>query len=81
VPNFRCHILDEHRDILFPADIVAETVSAAIQQGFEILESNNLRPLPSRQAVDGYFPSRRRSRRNSRNWTKGRCPFPQTPMR
>jgi pyruvate/2-oxoglutarate dehydrogenase complex dihydrolipoamide acyltransferase (E2) component len=49
VPNFRCHMLDEHRNILFPADIVAETVSAAIQQGFEILESNNRRPLPSRQ--------------------------------
>jgi hypothetical protein len=49
MPNFRCHMLDEHRDILFPADIVAETVSAAIRHAFEILESNNLSPLSFRQ--------------------------------
>jgi hypothetical protein len=49
MPNFRCHMLDEHRDILFPADIVAKSVSAAIRQAFKILESNNLRPLPFRQ--------------------------------
>ena len=49
MPNFRCHMLDEHGDILFPADIFAETVSAAIRRAFEILESNNLSPLSFRQ--------------------------------
>ena len=49
MPHFRCHMLDEHGDILFPADIFAETVSAAIRHAFEILESNNLSPLPFRQ--------------------------------
>jgi hypothetical protein len=28
-------MLDEHGDILFPADIVAEIVSAAMRQAFE----------------------------------------------
>jgi hypothetical protein len=51
MPNFRCNMLDEHGDILFPADIVAETVSAAMRQAFEILESNNLGPVPLRQQV------------------------------
>jgi hypothetical protein len=49
MPNFRCHMLDEHGGIPFPADIVAETVSAAIRQAFEILESSNLSYLPFRQ--------------------------------
>ena len=49
MPNFRCYMLDEHRDILFPTDILAETVSAAIRRAFEILESNNLSPISFRQ--------------------------------
>jgi hypothetical protein len=49
MPNFRCHMLDEHGDILFPTDIAAETVSTAIRHAFEILESNNLSPLSFRQ--------------------------------
>ena len=49
MPNFRCYMLDEHRDILFPTDIIAETVSAAIRRAFGILESNNLSPLSFRQ--------------------------------
>jgi hypothetical protein len=48
MPTFRCYMLDEHGDILFPADIVAETVSVAIRHAFEILESNNLSPLSLR---------------------------------
>ena len=49
MPSFRCHMLDEHGDILFPEDIFAETVNAAIRRAFEILESNNLSPLSFRQ--------------------------------
>jgi hypothetical protein len=49
MPSFRCHMLDEHGDILFSADFVAETVSVAIRHAFEILESNNLSDLPHRQ--------------------------------
>jgi hypothetical protein len=49
MPNFRCYMLDEHGDILLPADIVAETVSVAIRHAFEILESNNLSPVSFRQ--------------------------------
>jgi hypothetical protein len=72
MPNFRCHMLDEHGDILFPTAIIAETVSAAIRHAFEILESNNLSPChcekyarsKSGMAMDGLFPSHRRSPRN-----------------
>ena len=42
-------MLDEQGDIVFPRDIIAETVSAAIRHAFEILEANNLSPLPFRQ--------------------------------
>ncbi len=49
MPIFRCHMLDEHGDILFSADFGAETVTVAIRQAFEILESNDLSNLPHRQ--------------------------------
>jgi hypothetical protein len=41
MPDFRCHMLDERGDILFPADLIAESLDAAIRDAFRILHSNN----------------------------------------
>jgi hypothetical protein len=49
MPNFRCHMLDEHGAILFPTDLTVDSVEAALRQAFELLESNNRNPLPLRQ--------------------------------
>jgi hypothetical protein len=38
---FRCQMLDRQGDILFPADIVAETMDIAIQQAFQIRQERN----------------------------------------
>jgi hypothetical protein len=38
---FRCQMLDEHGHILFPADIVAESLHIAIQRAFQIRDTRN----------------------------------------
>ena len=38
---FRCQMLDRHGDVLFPADIVAETLDIAVQQAFHIRQARN----------------------------------------
>ena len=39
--EFHCHMLDERGDILFPTDIIAESLDAAIQDAFRILHTSN----------------------------------------
>jgi hypothetical protein len=41
MPNFRCHMLDERGDTLFPADLSADTLEAAILHAFDILRTSN----------------------------------------
>jgi hypothetical protein len=38
---FRCQMLGRQGDILFPTDIVAETMDIAIQQAFQIRQERN----------------------------------------
>jgi hypothetical protein len=41
VPDFRCNMLDEHGHMLFPAEIVAENLDAAIEHASAILQASN----------------------------------------
>ena len=41
MPDFRCNMLDEHGHMLFPAEIVAENLDAAIQHASVILRASN----------------------------------------
>ena len=42
VPEFRCNMLDDDGEILFPADIVAETLFIAIQCAFDNIRRFNV---------------------------------------
>jgi hypothetical protein len=41
MPDFRCDMLDERDHTLFPAEITAETLEAAIRHASEILHASN----------------------------------------
>jgi len=41
MPDFCCHMLDERGHILFPADIIAESLETAIQHASDILHMSN----------------------------------------
>jgi hypothetical protein len=41
MPDFRCHMLDERGDTLFPADLTVDTLEAAILHAFDILRTSN----------------------------------------
>jgi hypothetical protein len=41
MPDFRCHMLDEHGKTLFPADLTVDTLEAAILHAFDILRTSN----------------------------------------
>ncbi|HXA23048.1 MAG TPA: hypothetical protein VNW90_12165 [Acetobacteraceae bacterium] len=41
MPDFRCHMLDERGDVLFPADLTVDTAEAAILHAFDILRASN----------------------------------------
>ena len=43
MPDFRCHMLDERGDLLFPADLTVDTAEAAILHAFDILRTSNER--------------------------------------
>jgi hypothetical protein len=43
MPDFRCHMLDERGDVLFPADLTVDTLDAAILYAFDILRTSNER--------------------------------------
>jgi hypothetical protein len=41
MPDFRCHMLDERGDVLFPAELTVDTAEAAILHAFDILRASN----------------------------------------
>jgi hypothetical protein len=41
MPDFRCHMLDERGEVLYPADLTVDTVEAAILHAFDILRTSN----------------------------------------
>jgi hypothetical protein len=41
MPHYRCNMLDEGGNILFPADVVAESLAAAIQHAAKIRQMSN----------------------------------------
>jgi hypothetical protein len=49
MPDYRCQMLDERGDVLFPADIVAETLDDALRHAFDILRMSNRASSASRQ--------------------------------
>ena len=49
MPSYRCNMLGEDGDILFPADIVAGSLSAAIQHASRIRQMSNEGASYSRQ--------------------------------
>ena len=49
MPDYRCNMLDQRGDVLFPADVVAEDLSTALQHAFDVLrQSNQGTPLSKR---------------------------------
>ena len=47
--NYHCNMLDEHDKVIFPADIVAESLDAAVRHAFRIREESNHGTSPSRR--------------------------------
>jgi hypothetical protein len=37
MPDYRCYVLDEHQHILFPAEITADYLGAAVRHGLGVL--------------------------------------------
>jgi hypothetical protein len=42
MPEYRCNMLDRQGDVLFPADVVAEDLEAALRHAFDVLHKSNL---------------------------------------
>jgi hypothetical protein len=42
MPEYRCNMLDRRGDVLFPADVVAEDLEAALRHAFDVLHKSNL---------------------------------------
>jgi hypothetical protein len=40
MPDFRCNMLDQRGEVLFPADVVADDLEAALRHAFDILRTN-----------------------------------------
>ncbi len=61
MPDFRCTMLDARGDVLFPADIVAETQTSAIQHARGIQRMSNKASSASNWvcAFEVWFGSRR----------------------
>jgi len=36
MPEYRCNMLDRRGEVVFPADVVAEDLAAALQHAFEV---------------------------------------------
>jgi hypothetical protein len=49
MPDYRCNMLDEHGNVLFPADVVAENLEAALRHAFDVLNRTNIPSSPSRR--------------------------------
>jgi hypothetical protein len=63
--DFRCNMLDERGYTLFPAEITAENLEAAIQHAFDILRASNQSSSSRRvysfevwSGADRLFPTR-----------------------
>ena len=41
MPDYRCNMLDQRGDVLFPADIVADDLATALQHAFGVLRKTN----------------------------------------
>ena len=41
MPYFRCNMLDQRGDVLFPANVDAEDLGAALQHAFDVLSKSN----------------------------------------
>ena len=41
MPDYRCNMLDQRGDILFPADVVADDLEAALRHAFDVLRKSN----------------------------------------
>ena len=49
MPDYRCNMLDQRGDVLFPADVVAEDLASALRHAFAVFrESNQGTPLSKR---------------------------------
>ena len=49
MPDYRCNMLDQRGDVLFPADIVADDLEAALRHAFDVLRQTNQRATLSRR--------------------------------
>jgi hypothetical protein len=47
MPEYRCNMLDRRGDVLFPADVVAEDLEAALRHAFDVLRKSNLSSVSS----------------------------------
>ena len=41
MPDYRCHMLDQRGNILFPSDVIAESLDAALRGAFDIFRRTN----------------------------------------
>ena len=41
MPDYRCNMLDQRGDVLFPADVVAEDLATALQHAFDVLRQSD----------------------------------------
>jgi hypothetical protein len=41
MPEYRCNMLDQRGDVLFPADVDAEDLEAALRHAFDVLRKSN----------------------------------------
>ena len=49
MPGYRCNMLDQRGDVLFPADVVAEDLATALHHAFDVLrQSSQGTPLSKR---------------------------------
>ena len=48
MPQYRCNMLDQRGDVLFPANVVADDLESALRHAFEVLRTNKP-SSPSRQ--------------------------------
>jgi hypothetical protein len=49
MPDYRCNMLDQRGDILFPADVVADDLEAALRHAFDRLRKSNQRASLSKR--------------------------------
>jgi hypothetical protein len=39
--QFRCNMLDQRGDVLFPADVIADDLETALRRAFDVLRTSN----------------------------------------